>query len=72
MRGLLYSMWRSVPAIFIHGNMPNRHQEDQRKLPAKMHPDGTRGGGGGFGGTLGSAGPTVPPLATVLLWYTTW
>jgi len=39
MRGLLYSLWRSVPAIFIHGNMPNCHQEDKISLPAKMHLD---------------------------------
>ena len=44
MRGPLYSLWRSVPAIFIHGNMPNCHQEDQRKLPAKIHLDGLQGG----------------------------
>ena len=35
MRGPLYSLWRSVPAIFIYGNMPNRHQEDKISLPAK-------------------------------------
>ena len=69
MRGPSYSLWRSVPAIFIHGNMPNRHLEDQRKLPAKMHLDGLHGG---FGRTHGSAGPTLPPLPTVLLWYTAW
>ena len=34
-RGPFYSLWRSVPAIFIHGNMPNRHQEDKISLPAK-------------------------------------
>ena len=38
-RGPLYSLERSVPAISIHGNMPNRLQEDQIKLPAKVHLD---------------------------------
>jgi len=70
MRGPLYSLWRSVPAIFIHGNKPNHHQEDQRKLLAKMHLDGTQGGS--VEPLVGSAGPTLPPLATVLLWETAW
>ena len=47
--------------------MPNRHQEDQNRLPAKILLDGLQVG---FGRTPGSAGPTLPPLATVLLWYT--
>ena len=68
-RGPLYSSWRSVPAIFIHENMPNRHQEDQNRLPAKMH---LYGRWSRFGRPMGSAGPTSPPLATVLLWYTAW
>ena len=34
-----------------------------------MHLDGTQGG---FGRTAGSAGLTLPPLATVLLWETAW
>ena len=38
-------------------------------LPAKMHLDGKQGW---FGRTTGSAGPTSPPLATILLWYTAW
>ena len=42
-RGPLYSLERSVPAISIHGNMPNRLQEDQIMLPAKMHLDGKQG-----------------------------
>ena len=65
----LYSMWRSVPSIFIHGNMPNRHQEDKISLPTKMHLDRCLSG---FGRTPGSADPTLPPLATVFLWYTAW
>ena len=69
MRGLLYSLWRSVPAIFIHGNMPNCHQEDKISHPAKMHLDRCLSG---FGQTLGSSDPTLPPLATVFLWYTAW
>ena len=44
--GPLYSLERSVPAIFLYGNMPNRLQEDQINLPAKMHLDGTQGGFG--------------------------
>jgi len=64
--GPLYSLDRSVPAKTIHGNTKNRLQEDQHRLPAKMHQDGTQGG---FGRTPGSAGPTLPPLATVFLWY---
>jgi len=39
MRGPLYSLWRSVPAIFIHGNIPNHHQKDKISLPSKMHLD---------------------------------
>ena len=46
MRGPLYSFWRSVPAIFIHGNMPNRHQEDKNSLPAKIHLETPPGGVG--------------------------
>ena len=34
----LYSLWRSVPAIFIHGNMPNRHQEDKISLSRQNAP----------------------------------
>ena len=69
MRGPLYSLWRSVPAIFIYGNMPNHHQEDKISLPTKMHLDRCLSR---FGRTPGSADPTLPPLATVLLWYTAW
>ena len=69
MRGPLYSLWRSVPAIFIHGNMPNHHQEDKISLPTKMHLDRCLSG---FGRTPGSADTTLPPLATVFLWYTAW
>ena len=35
--GPLYSALRSVPAKAIHGNTENRLQEDQNRLPAKMH-----------------------------------
>ena len=67
--GPLYSLERSVPAISLYGNVANRLLEDQINLPAKMHLDGKQGW---FGRTTGSAGPTSPPLATVLLWYTAW
>ena len=65
--GPLYSLERSVPGISLYGNVANRLLEDQISLPAKMHLDGTQGG---FGRTTGLAGPTLLPLATVLLWYT--
>ena len=54
MRGPLYSLWRSVPAIFIHGNMPNRHQKDKISLPAKMNLDRCLSG---FGRTPDLADP---------------
>ena len=44
MRGSFYSLWRSIPAIFIHGNMPNCHQEDKISLPAKIHRETLPGG----------------------------
>ena len=69
MRGPLYSLWRSVPIIFIHGNMPNRHQEDKFSLPAKMHLDRSQGR---FGRTMGSACPILVPLATVFLRVSAW
>ena len=62
--GPFYSPLRSVPANFIHGNIHNRLQEDQIRLPAKMHLDESQGR---FGRTMGSAGPTLAPLATVFL-----
>ena len=62
--GPFYSPLRSVPAKFTHGNIHNRLQEDQIRLPAKMHLDGSQGR---FGRTMGSAGPTLAPLATVFL-----
>ena len=62
--GPLYSPLRSVPAKFIHGNIHNRLQEDQIRLPTKMHLDGSQGR---FGRTMCSAGPTLAPLATVFL-----
>ena len=68
-RGPLYSLERSVPAISLYGNVANQLLEDQINLPAKMHLDGKQGR---FGRTTGSAGPTMPPLATVLLWYIAW
>ena len=46
MRGSFYSLWRSIPAIFIHGNMPNHLQEDRIELPAKMNLDGSQVGFG--------------------------
>jgi len=68
-RGPLYSALRSVPAKVIHGNTKNHLQEDQDRLPAKMHLDRCLSR---FGQTMGSAGPTLPPLATAFLWYTAW
>ena len=65
--GPLYSLDRSVLAKTIHGNSENRLQEDQHRLPAKVHLDGSQGR---FGRTMGSAGPTLAPLATAFLWYT--
>ena len=50
--GPFYSPLRSVPAKFIHGNIHNRLQKDQIKLPANMHLDGFQGG---------SAEPLVQP-----------
>ena len=67
--GPLYSLKRSVPAISLCGNIFNRLLEDQINLPAKMHLDGKQSR---FGRTTGSAGTTLPPLATVLLWYIAW
>ena len=61
--GPLYSLERSVPAISLYGNVANRLLEDQINLSAQMHLDGKLGR---FGRT------TLPPLATVLLWYTAW
>ena len=66
--GPLYSLERSVPAISLYGNIANQLLEDQINLPAKMHMDRKQGW---FGRTTSSAGPTSPPLATILLWYTT-
>ena len=51
--GPLYSALRSVPAKTIHGNTENRLQEDQHRLPTKMHQDGSQGR---FDRTYGSAG----------------
>ena len=65
----LLLLLRSVPARVIHGNTCNRLQEDQSKLPAKMHLDGKWAR---FGRPMGSAGSTSLPLGTDLLWYTTW
>ena len=72
--GPFYSPLRSVPAKFIHGNIHNRLQEDQIRLPAKMHLDGNQGRFGRtgrlnpwFGRIMGSAGCTLEPLATVFL-----
>ena len=62
--GPLYSLDRSVLAKTIHGNSENRLQEDQHRLPAKVHLDGSQGR---FGRTKGSAGSTLAPLATVFL-----
>ena len=42
-RSPLYSALRSVPAKTIHGNTKNRLQEDQHRLPAKVHLDGSQG-----------------------------
>ena len=65
----LYSLDRSVPAKTIHGNTENRLQEDQHRLPAKMHLDGSQGR---FGRTYGPTGPTLAPLATAFLRVTAW
>ena len=67
MGGPLYSLERLVPTISLYENIANRLLEDQINLPAKMHLDGKQGR---FGRTTSSASPTLPPLATVLLWYT--
>ena len=61
MRGPLYSLWRSVPAIFIHGNMLNHHQEDKISLPTKMHLDRCLSR---FGRPHGSASPALAALTT--------
>ena len=62
--GPLYSLDKLVPAKTIHRNMENRLQEDQHHLPTKVHLEGNQGR---FGRTMGSAGPTLVPLATVFL-----
>ena len=67
--GPLYSALRSVPAKTIHGNTKNRLQEDQHRLPSKMHLDGSQGR---FGRTHGSTGPTLAASATAFLWVTAW
>ena len=67
--GPLYSALRSVPTKTIHGNTKNRLQEDQHRLPSKMHLDGSQGR---FGRTHGSTGPTLAPLATAFLRVTAW
>ena len=67
--GPFYSPLKSVPAKFIHGNIHNRLQEDQIRLPAKMHLDGSQGR---FGRTMCSAGPTLAPLATAFLRVSVW
>ena len=66
--------WWEAPYIVLevgsHHHQVWKHQQltlvDQNKLPAKLHLAGKQGG---FGRTPGSAGPTLPPLTTVLLWY---
>ena len=68
-RGPLYSALRSVPNKVIHGNTENRLQEDQDRLPAKMHLDGNQGR---FSRTMGSAGPTLVPQATAFFRVTAW
>ena len=67
--GPFHSLDRSVPAKTIHGNTENRLQEDQHCLPAKVHLDRNQGR---FGRTMGSAGPTLAPLATVFLHVYSW
>ena len=62
--GPFYSPLWLVPAKFIHGNIHNRLQEDQIRLPTKMDLDGSQGR---FGRTMGLAGPTLAPLTTVFL-----
>ena len=58
-RGPLYSALRSVPTKVIHGNAVNRLQEDQNRLPAKMHLDRCLPR---FGRTPGSAEPSLNPV----------
>ena len=65
----LYSLDRSVPAKSIHGNTENHLQEDQHRRPAKVLLDGKQGM---FGRTMGSAGPTLAPLATAFLLVSAW
>ena len=65
--GPFYSPLRSVHGKFIHGNIHNRLQEDEIRLPAKMHLDGSQSR---FGRTMGSAGTTLAPLATAFLCVT--
>jgi len=67
--GPLYRDLRSVPAKSMHGNTENRLQEDQHCLPAKVHLDRNQGR---FGRTMGSADPTLAPLATAFLRVITW
>ena len=67
--GPFYSLDRSVPTKTIHGNTENRLKEDQHCLPTKVQLDGNQGR---FGRTMGSADPTLAPLATAFLRVTTW
>ena len=41
--GPLYILDKLVPAKTIHRNMENRLQEDQHRLPAKVHLDRSQG-----------------------------
>ena len=67
--GPLYSSLRLVPTKSIHGNTENRLQEDQNRLPAKMHLNRCLSR---LGKTTGSAGPTLVALATAFLLVTIW
>ena len=67
--GPLCSLDRSVPAKSIHGNTENRFQEDQHSLPTKVRLERNQGR---FGRTMGSASPTLAPLATAFLRVSAW
>ena len=79
----VWSVWREAPYIAWIGRFPPKlYMETQRtafrRISTAFPPKCTWTGFKGvrpnpwFGRTPSSAGPTLLPLATVLLWYTAW
>jgi len=63
MRGPFYSSLRSVPAKINMETSSTAFRRTRTAFPPK---------GTWTGARVGSADPPLPPLATVLLWYTAW